>query len=273
MNVNKLDNFIKPDNNFLKVLNKIVENVNKYIEVIAKNKSTNDLRAEDILTNTFRIMHNKSTPVTYQNNFLTNNVAVTDSTKVKIDNTMLPLTANQQMENTFNSEKPSEFQYTEDELKRYKADYDITVKRLNAQKLDKDIERFSTTYNIPKDIVYSVITAESTGRIGAQSNKNARGLMQVMPGTFRDMLGNANQNDPVNNLHAGIKYLRYLADSLKYNEEDLKNPEQLKYLFAAYNAGLGRVNKDGTLMIPNIKETQDYVRKNIAILSKIIGES
>ncbi len=76
------------------------------------------------------------------------------------------------------------------------------------------------------------------------------GLMQLMPATAAEF-GAIDPFNPVQNIRAGVRYLRQLLD--RYNQD-----EQLA--LAAYNAGPGAVDKYGS-KIPPYKETQNYVHK------------
>lgn len=103
-------------------------------------------------------------------------------------------------------------------------------------------------WNVDPDLLRAVATQESQGDPNARSKAGAIGLMQIMPGTAKD-LGVANPRDPVQSIYGGAKYLSQLLD--KY-----KNPERA---LAAYNAGPERVDAAiagrGTLPA----ETQAYV--------------
>jgi len=120
-------------------------------------------------------------------------------------------------------------------------------------------------------LVLSVIWQESRFKAGATSPVGARGLMQVMPATGRDMgVSNANMlYDIQTNLRAGIKYLRYAANYLKLNVNLADITEvpanKVKALLASYNAGIGAVSKwlkrqgQDLTRIP-YAETRHYVR-------------
>ncbi|MDO5674801.1 MAG: transglycosylase SLT domain-containing protein [bacterium] len=87
------------------------------------------------------------------------------------------------------------------------------------------------------------IMAESEYRPHAVSPVGARGLMQLMPGTSKDVARELgipdNPFDPYINIMMGIYYLRKMWNIFR-RERDL---ERLRFAFAAYNAGAGNIIK------------------------------
>ena len=69
------------------------------------------------------------------------------------------------------------------------------------------------TYGFDPLFVFSVIRQESLFEGFINSNAGARGLMQLMPGTARD-LGVTRPYDPDENIRGGVAYLRALLDRL-----------------------------------------------------------
>ena len=117
------------------------------------------------------------------------------------------------------------------------------------------IETVARDHGIDPALVHAVVEAESNYRPRATSQAGARGLMQVMPATGRD-LGVASAAmlfDPQANLEAGVKYLKSL---LARFDGDLPTA------IAAYNAGPGAVARFRG--VPPFRETQDYVKKVLA---------
>ena len=104
-------------------------------------------------------------------------------------------------------------------------------------------------YGLPRSLVRSVMHAESGSQVNAVSPKGAIGLMQLMPGTARDL--GVDPKDPAQNVDGGTRYLR---DMLRLYDW------RLWHALAAYNAGPGAVNKskDG---IPPYSETIRYVNR------------
>jgi membrane-bound lytic murein transglycosylase MltF len=73
----------------------------------------------------------------------------------------------------------------------------------------------------------------------ARSRVGAIGVMQLLPGTGAMMkVGDIRQLDP--NIHAGVKYARFLVDKY-FAQEPMNDLNKVLFAFAAYNAGPGRV--------------------------------
>jgi soluble lytic murein transglycosylase-like protein len=103
--------------------------------------------------------------------------------------------------------------------------------------------------DLPPELVAAVVHTESKFNPTARSHAGAIGLMQLVPRTGRWM-GARNLTDPVQNIMAGAKYLKYLSDQF--------NGDQQKTV-AAYNAGPGNVQRFGG--VPPFRETRNYVAR------------
>lgn len=121
------------------------------------------------------------------------------------------------------------------------------------------VERASKIYGIDEDLIMAIIEVESGFNPRTVSQRGAMGLMQLMPGTARE-LGVLNPFDIEENIMGGVKYLKYLSEKYKGN---------LELILAAYNAGPSIVDRYGE--VPPYPETQDYVRKVLSIYDKRRG--
>jgi soluble lytic murein transglycosylase-like protein len=96
--------------------------------------------------------------------------------------------------------------------------------------------------------VRAVVQVESAFNPLARSPKGALGLMQLMPPIIREF-GVKNPFNPVDNIRAGVAYLRRLLDRYQNNET---------LALAAYNAGPNAVDTYGQT-VPPYRETRKYV--------------
>lgn len=119
--------------------------------------------------------------------------------------------------------------------------------------LDGIISEASRQYNVPKSLIKAMIRQESGGNPNAVSKAGAGGLMQLMPGTAKQ-LGVTNRFDPGQNIMGGTKYIRQMLDMYGGNTQ---------LALAAYNAGpYNKAVMRG--VIPKNGETPGYVRRVMA---------
>jgi len=110
------------------------------------------------------------------------------------------------------------------------------------------IYREAIKNHLAPELIAAVVESESDFHPRLVSNKDARGLMQIIPETAR-LMGCDDPFDPHANVAAGTKYLRQLVN--RFGDE--------KIALAAYNAGEGTVERFGG--IPQYQETIDYVQR------------
>lgn len=127
------------------------------------------------------------------------------------------------------------------------------------------IHGMALKYRLDPQLIMAVIKAESNFRPRAVSPKGARGLMQIMPLTWRHYnpesrcLGNhagdhlCHEGDCIfsveRNIETGVRYLKDLVN--KYDG-------RVDLALQAYNAGQSNVDQDG---LPKYKETRNFLQR------------
>lgn len=119
---------------------------------------------------------------------------------------------------------------------------------LPPEKIRLMVERIARRHGVDALFATAITWTESQFDRSRNSDKGARGPMQLMPETAR-RFGVRDVCDPESNIEGGVKYLRVLLD-------EFQNP---LLVAAAYNAGEGRIYQYGG--IPPFKETIGYVAK------------
>ncbi len=123
----------------------------------------------------------------------------------------------------------------------------VAVLPESGQRWASAIESAAAAAGVDPTLLGALVEAESGFDQSAVSHAGALGLAQLMPATARGL--GVNPADPMQNLLGGARYLK----------EQLDRFGSIELALAAYNAGPGRVMAAGG--IPNIAETQNYVRK------------
>jgi hypothetical protein len=119
--------------------------------------------------------------------------------------------------------------------------------KLSPADLHEMLNKAGQEHNVDVDLLASLVKAESGGNTRAVSRAGARGLMQLMPSTAKDM-GVADSFQPDQNVRGGSAYLDELLT--RYHDNIAK-------ALAAYNAGPDAVDKYNG--IPPYRETRAYV--------------
>jgi hypothetical protein len=122
---------------------------------------------------------------------------------------------------------------------------------LTKDDLNQMLAKAEDAHNVDRDLLASVVKAESNGNARAVSRAGAKGLMQLMPGTAAD-LGVQDSFRPEQNVQGGSTYLDALLT--RYHDN-------LAMALAAYNAGPAAVDKYHG--IPPYRETRLYVARVI----------
>ena len=114
-----------------------------------------------------------------------------------------------------------------DELKSYKIDVDI-------------VREYAEEFHIDYRLVLAMIKQESQFDRNAESERGAKGLMQIMPVTNSQISEELNVEEsylPEENLRAGIYYFSKLYELFKGETEE----DRCSLTLAAYNAGPSRI--------------------------------
>jgi soluble lytic murein transglycosylase-like protein len=115
--------------------------------------------------------------------------------------------------------------------------------------VEKSVQQAAAKYNLAPELIRGVIRAESNFQVDAVSSAGAKGLMQLMPETAKE-LGVTNPFDIRQNIDGGARYLRQMLDRFGGD---------LKRALAAYNAGPGAVEQfNGDVPF---SETRHYVQR------------
>jgi hypothetical protein len=122
---------------------------------------------------------------------------------------------------------------------------------MSKQQLAKKIFDLERQNKLPTGSYHSLVGSESNFNPTAKSPADAHGYAQIIPSTGKEL--GIDIHDPIQNLEGGARYLKTQLDKFG----------SLPLAYAAYNAGPGAVQKYGN-KIPPYKETQGYVRKNMA---------
>ncbi len=145
---------------------------------------------------------------------------------------------------------------------------DRILERTHPLPYHETVSAISAEYAVPEEVIYAVMSTESSFKSDAQSSKGAIGLMQITPETFYWLCSKNGAEDAnpelLYNPETNIRYGTYFL-SLLYSEFGVWDTA-----FAAYNAGRGKVNEwlksaeynsNGKLVNIPYPETASYVQK------------
>ena len=125
-----------------------------------------------------------------------------------------------------------------------------------------DIQSVASTHGVSPSLAAAIAWQESGFNNGMVSSANARGVMQVMPGTWDYVESNLagrelDANSATDNVHAGVLYLQHLLEQTGGDEASA---------IAGYYQGLGSVQSRGLF-----DDTQQYVENVQALRSRFGG--
>ena len=102
-------------------------------------------------------------------------------------------------------------------------------------------QKYGDQYDVDWVLMGAQGYQESQLNQDAKSPVGAIGVMQLMPATGKDMkVGDITETEP--NIHAGIKYMRWMIDQY-YGKEPMTKLDKALFAFASYNAGAGRISQ------------------------------
>jgi membrane-bound lytic murein transglycosylase MltF len=115
------------------------------------------------------------------------------------------------------------------------------AERKKLQTLVKFFQKYGERYKVDYLLMAAQGYQESTLDQTVRSHVGAIGVMQVMPATGKDLaVGDITQEEP--NIHAGVKYFRFMIDEF-YKDEPMDNLNKGLMTLASYNAGPGRIRQ------------------------------
>jgi len=103
--------------------------------------------------------------------------------------------------------------------------------------------KYGNEYSLDWMLLSAQAFQESQLKQETVSHAGAVGVMQVLPSTAKSPpISIADIRNPDNNIHAGVKYMRYLIDHF-FAKEPMDSLNRHFFALAAYNAGPGNVRK------------------------------
>ena len=115
------------------------------------------------------------------------------------------------------------------------------TERLKLQAVVELFKKYGKQYNVDYLLMAAQGYQESTLDQNVKSPVGAIGVMQVMPPTGKELnVGDISEVEA--NIHAGVKYMRFMVDRY-YKDEPMDNLNKALMTFASYNAGPGRIRQ------------------------------
>ena len=109
------------------------------------------------------------------------------------------------------------------------------------EKLEALFKKYADRYDFDYLMIVAQAYQESQLDNSRRSHTGAVGIMQMLPSTAGDKNVNVPEIEKLeNNIHAGVKYMRFLRDRY-FNDPEMDPLNQMLFAFAAYNAGPAKV--------------------------------
>jgi hypothetical protein len=121
------------------------------------------------------------------------------------------------------------------------------LKGESGAKIEAIIQKVAGALGLDPALIKAVVKTESNFNQTAVSKAGAKGLMQLMPKTAKEM-GVSDPFNPLENIWGGARYLKSMLDRHNGN---------LNQALAAYNWGPGNLDRNGSSRLP--KETRRYI--------------
>ena len=135
-------------------------------------------------------------------------------------------------------------------IKRYLQDSDYITNSIyneHMQRFNLTIrffKKYGELYDFDHLMLAALAYQESKLDQNLKSHAGAVGVMQILPSTAKDKnVGIPDIYDLDPNIHAGTKYLRFMADNYFAKDPDLDERNRALFSFASYNAGPAKVAK------------------------------
>lgn len=140
--------------------------------------------------------------------------------------------------------------------------------------LEAAADRAAAEARIDPRLLRAIAQAESSWNPRAVSPVGARGIVQIMPATWRELLGRYggpdDPFDPEQNLRLGAHYLREIGQYLASQGI----PLTVRRVAAAYNGGMGMVTrryKEGRDEVGWPTESRNYAAKVARLVGSLGG--
>ena len=124
---------------------------------------------------------------------------------------------------------------------KYVKDAGSEAERRKFLALRQYFEKYGDQYDVDWVLMAAQGYQESQLNQAVRSPVGAIGVMQVMPATGKDLkVGDITETEA--NIHAGVKYMRWMIDNY-YGKEPMTKLDKALFAFASYNAGAGRISQ------------------------------